>query len=111
MEEFKDWNRYNELTLQCWNSYWMKEGNTYCVSKPNITDFTDCVSIAEAENNPTNAEFYESFENESIDQDHCMFIHLLLDHPWTIQQIQQLKLNIETVVVYRNQILSDYYLA
>lgn len=66
MEEFKDWNRHNELTLQCWNSYWMKEGNTYCVSKPNITDFTDCVSIAEAENNPTNAEFYESLENESI---------------------------------------------
>ncbi|KAK6887484.1 hypothetical protein K6H09_005434 [Candida tropicalis] len=66
MEEFKTWNKHNDLILRCWDDEWMLEDETYCVSKPNITDFSDCISIAVAEHNPSNVLYYERFNSSSI---------------------------------------------
>ncbi|RCK64519.1 hypothetical protein Cantr_00373 [Candida viswanathii] len=66
MEEFKEWNRHNDLPLRCWDDTYMLQFEVYCVSQPNITNFTDCVSIAQAENNPSNVAYYSSRSQRPI---------------------------------------------
>ncbi|RCK57848.1 hypothetical protein Cantr_06123 [Candida viswanathii] len=66
MKEFKEWNLHNVLPLRCWDDTYMLQFELYCVSQPNITNFTDCVSIAQAENNPSNVAYYSSRSQRPI---------------------------------------------
>ena len=67
MEDFKEWNKFNDVSLRCWDEGWISKYDSFCVSKPNITDFADCFSIALADHDPWGAELYETSSLETFD--------------------------------------------
>lgn len=65
MRQFKQWNKLNRINIDCYLNNPIEIGDVYCISKPNITNSTDCISIAIAENNSDNVDYFESVKTWS----------------------------------------------
>ncbi|RCK56312.1 hypothetical protein Cantr_05551 [Candida viswanathii] len=62
--DFKAFNIYNYNWVQC-TPDWFYEDEVYCVSKPNFTDWDNCVALAIADHNTLSLEYWAN-ETQTI---------------------------------------------
>ncbi|RCK60929.1 hypothetical protein Cantr_08097 [Candida viswanathii] len=62
--DFKEFNKYNYNRVQC-TPEWFYEDEVYCVSKPNFTDWDNCMALAIADHNTFYLQFW-AHETQTI---------------------------------------------